>query len=47
MASFRVASEKNPVKFIGQVGTSFAPGIGQVADIRNRSAAFNAVAALG
>jgi hypothetical protein len=31
-----------PEKFIGQVGTSFVPGIGQVADIRDLSAAFNA-----
>ncbi len=29
-------------KFIGQVGTSFVPGIGQAADIRDLSAAFNA-----
>ena len=29
-------------KFIGQVGTSFVPGIAQTADIRDLSAAFNA-----
>jgi len=29
-------------KFIGQVGTSFVPGLGQVADVRDLTAAFNA-----